>query len=53
MILKDRGIKVYDVVIGSFLTTQEMAGASFTFLKLDDEIKQLWDAPADSPGFSK
>jgi len=53
MILKDRGIKVYDVVIGSFLTTQEMAGASFTFLKLDDEIKQLWDSPADSPGFSK
>lgn len=53
MILREKGIKVYDAVIGNFLTTQEMAGASFTFLKLDDEIKELWDASASSPGFSR
>ena len=52
LILKDAGIKVYNALVGNFLTTQEMAGASFTFLKLDDEIKKLWDSPADSPGLS-
>jgi dihydroxyacetone kinase len=28
-----------------------MAGASLTLLRLDDELKQLVDAPAQSPFF--
>ena len=29
----------------------EMAGASFTFLRLDDELAALLDAPAHTPFF--
>lgn len=51
-ILAKRGIKVYDVVAGNFVTTQEMGGVSLSFLKLDDELKHLWDAPASTPAYN-
>lgn len=47
-----KGIKVYDTVAGNFITTQEMAGLSLSFLKLDDELKRLWDAPAAAPAYN-
>ena len=52
-ILRDRGISVYDTVIGSFCTCQEMAGFSITLMKLDDELKRYYDMPARSLGFVK
>jgi dihydroxyacetone kinase-like protein len=52
-ILRDRGISVYDTVIGSFCTCQEMAGFSITLMKLDDELKRYSDMPARSLGFIK
>lgn len=45
------GIDVYRPYIGRFATSMEMAGASFTVMKLDDELKRLLDAPASSPFF--
>jgi len=48
-ILGERGISVYKAFIGEYATSMEMAGASFTLLKLDSEFKKLLDAPAFSP----
>lgn len=50
--LAEKGIKVYDTVAGNFVTTQEMAGLSLSFLKLDDELKELWDEPCSSPAYT-
>jgi len=50
-VLGDRGINVYRAYVGEYATSMEMAGASFTFFKLDDELKALLDHPAESPFF--
>jgi dihydroxyacetone kinase-like protein len=52
-ILDDACIIVYDTVVGSFCTSQEMAGFSITMMKLDDELRKYYDMPADSFGFKK
>jgi len=52
-ILRDKGIRVHDTVVGSYCTCQEMAGFSITLLKLDDELKKYYDLPARSLGFVK
>ncbi len=48
-ILKEKGIKVYKTMVGEYMTALEMAGFSISVLKLDDELKELLDAPADTP----
>jgi phosphoenolpyruvate---glycerone phosphotransferase subunit DhaK len=48
-ILVERGIKVYKSFVGEYATSMEMAGASFSLLKLDSELKRLLEAPAFSP----
>lgn len=50
-VLNEKGIKVYDSLVGEYMTSIEMAGFSITLLKLDDELKELLDAPADTPAF--
>jgi dihydroxyacetone kinase-like protein len=50
-ILKDKGIKIHKTFIGEFMTSLEMAGCSISLLKLDDELKTLLDAKADTPAF--
>ena len=52
-ILREKGIKIYDTLIGSYCTCQEMAGFSITLMKLDDELKKYYDMPANSLGFRK
>jgi dihydroxyacetone kinase-like protein len=52
-ILRDHTISVYDTVIGSYCTCQEMAGFSITLMKMDDELKRYYDLPARSLGFAK
>jgi dihydroxyacetone kinase-like protein len=44
-----RGIKITRNLIGSYITSLEMAGCSITLLKLDDELTSLWDAPVKTP----
>ncbi len=51
--LRERGIKVHNTDIGSFVTCQEMAGFSLSLMKLDDELKKFYDMPAASFGFNK
>jgi dihydroxyacetone kinase len=52
-ILNERGIKVYDTMIGPLVTCQEMTGISFSVTRLDDELKKLWDMPCESVCYSK
>jgi dihydroxyacetone kinase-like protein len=50
-ILQAKGIKIHKTFVGEFMTSLEMAGFSITVLKLDSELKELLDAPANTPGF--
>lgn len=52
-ILAQKGIKIYDTMVNSFCTCQEMAGVSITLMRLDDELKKYYDYPASSPFFIK
>ncbi len=45
---RDRGITIERNLIGSYITSLEMAGVSITLLKLDDEMVRLWDAPVNT-----
>jgi dihydroxyacetone kinase-like protein len=48
--LSGRGIEISRNLIGSYITSLEMAGCSITLLKLTDEFVQLWDAPVKTAG---
>ncbi|WP_226344171.1 dihydroxyacetone kinase family protein [Agilicoccus flavus] len=52
-LLADRGVTVVDPEVGELCTSFDMAGCSLTLLWLDDELEELWSAPADSSGFRK
>jgi dihydroxyacetone kinase-like protein len=47
--LAARDITIGRHLIGDYITSLEMAGCSITLLKLDDELRALWDAPVDTP----
>ena len=51
--LAQAGVKVYNTMVGNYMTSIEMAGFSITLLRLDDELKNLYDAPADTPALVK
>ena len=44
-ILSAHGVTVARSLVGSYITSLEMAGSSVTLLKVDDELLSLWDAP--------
>jgi dihydroxyacetone kinase-like protein len=48
-LLSGRGITITRNLVGSYITSLEMAGASITLLRLDDELTSLWDAPVKTP----
>jgi len=48
--LEAKGIKVVRNLIGPYITSLEMAGASITMLKMDDDLVKLWDAPVKTAG---
>jgi len=49
--LSDAGIKLYRIFVGDYMTSLDMAGASISILKLDEELKELLDAPSTAPAF--
>ena len=51
--LNAEGINVYHAYLGEFATSMEMAGASISLLKLDDELKRLLAKPANTPFFEQ
>jgi len=48
-ILKGRGVKIARTLVGSYITSLEMAGFSVTLLKLDEKLTGLWDEPVHTP----
>jgi phosphoenolpyruvate---glycerone phosphotransferase subunit DhaK len=49
-IFENNGVTVTRSLVGSYVTSLDMAGCSITLLKLDDEMLRYWDAPVDTPG---
>ena len=49
-ILQGKGITIARNLVGSYITSLEMAGCSVTLLKADDDLVKLWDAPVNTPG---
>lgn len=47
--LTERRISVVRSLVGNFVTSLDMAGASITLLELDDDLAALWDAPVWTP----
>lgn len=52
-LLEEKNIKIYDMDVNSYCTTQEMGGFSITLMKVDDELKEFYDVPANSPYYKK
>ncbi|GIN71533.1 dihydroxyacetone kinase subunit DhaK [Bacillus sp. J14TS2] len=52
-ILSEKGIHVYRTYVGEYMTSLEMAGCSLTLLELDEELKSLLDAEANTIAFSQ
>ncbi|WP_314457297.1 dihydroxyacetone kinase subunit DhaK [uncultured Microbacterium sp.] len=49
-LLAEAGVEVKRVLVGDYITSLDMAGASLTVVKADDEMLRLWDAPVVTPG---
>lgn len=52
-LLDGRGVTVHRAYVGEYATSMEMAGASITLCRLDDELARWLDAPAHSPFFTQ
>jgi len=48
-IAKAHGLKVVRNLVGSYITSLEMAGTSITLLHMNDCLCELWDAPVNTP----
>lgn len=52
-VLANKNIKVYDTIVGNYMTSLDMGGFSITLVKLDDEMKELLKSKADTPAFKR
>ena len=52
-LLAASGIKIYRSYVGNYFTSLDMMGVTLTVMKLDDELKQLMDMPANSMGLKQ
>jgi dihydroxyacetone kinase-like protein len=48
-IAKAHGLKVVRNLVGSYITSLEMAGTSITLLRMNHRLCELWDAPVNTP----
>ena len=51
--LDEKGIRVFRTYVGEYATSMEMAGASISLIRLDDELKGYLSAPANTPFFKQ
>ncbi|MCF6524399.1 dihydroxyacetone kinase subunit DhaK [Streptomyces sp. JJ36] len=49
-VLGERGVPVARTLVGNYVTSLDMAGASVTLCRADEELLRLWDAPVRTPG---
>jgi dihydroxyacetone kinase-like protein len=52
-ILKSKGIRIYKSYVGNYFTSLDMMGVTLTVMKLDDELKECLDLPANSVGLKQ
>jgi len=52
-VLEAKKIRLVRSAVGEFITTQEQAGFQMMIARMDRELIELWDAPADAPFFAK
>ncbi len=48
-ILRGKNIPIVRSLVGSYITSLEMAGCSITLVRMDDELLRYWDAPVHTP----
>lgn len=48
-LLRGHGVEVVRSLVGSYITSLDMAGCSVTLTRLDEELTALWDAPVRTP----
>ena len=48
-ILASKGIGIYKTIVGEYATSMEMAGASISICKMNDELKKYMDHPVCTP----
>ncbi len=51
-LLDDRDVETWDAWVGDYMTSLDMMGCSVTVLELDDELKDLLAAPAETPALT-
>lgn len=52
-IMKERGISIHRSYVGNYFTSLEMMGATLSVMKLDDELRELLDVPAETMGLKQ
>ena len=50
--LKADGINIHRTIVGNFMTSIDMAGASISVLRVDNELKALIDYPVSTPALT-
>ncbi len=53
MLLAEKGINVYRAYVDNYFTSLEMAGVTLTLMRMDEQLKQLLDVPADAVHFKQ
>ena len=48
-ILNAKGVKLYKTIVGEYATSMEMAGASISICKMNEELKAYMDHPVNTP----
>ena len=48
-ILTSKGIKVFKTIVGEYATSMEMAGASISICKMNEELKKYINHPVNTP----
>jgi dihydroxyacetone kinase-like protein len=51
-LLSDHGLETWDAWVGDYMTSLDMAGCSITVCAVDDELKELLGAPAETPALT-
>jgi dihydroxyacetone kinase-like protein len=51
--LEEQGIRIHRCYVGNYFTSLEMMGVTLTVMQLDDELRSLIDADADSIGLAQ
>lgn len=48
-IIEAKGARIARNLVGNYITSLDMAGASITVLRLTPDLTRLWDAPVETP----